>query len=104
MKPDCNTFILLGLKQGHSQENFFLPTQHRDKYNGQTLGICRPYLVNVRPELCLVRHNVLTMKGARLEPKGYGLLICLWLVQLIKTITWLLGDDTFLQPKGGDHG
>jgi len=30
----------------------------------------------------------------------YGLLIYLWVVQFIKTTTWLLGDDTFLQPKG----
>ena len=40
------------------------------------------------------------MKGTRLEQKGYSSLIYLWLVQFIKTDTWLLGDNTFLQPKG----
>ena len=28
---------------------------------------------------------------------------CLWLVLLIITTTWLLGDTTFLQPNEGGH-
>ena len=41
--------------------------------------------------------SVLATKRKGMEPKEYS---GLWLVLPIITTTWLLGDITFLQPKG----
>jgi len=73
---------------------------NRDKYNGWILDICCPYNYGECQTIIKFGQTQCPGNESNKARKGYGSLICLWLAQLIKATTWLLGDDTFLQPKG----